>query len=64
MRTKKTETSEDLRIKVERDEWREMAHRLANIVNQAGCYKYPSYEAYLKLLERYPTPAGDNGKQE
>lgn len=49
-------------IKVERDEWRNMAHRLADIVKATGCYNYPSYQYYLELLERFSTPVGDHGK--
>lgn len=52
-------STEEQLIKVERDEWRNMAHRLAHIVKTAGCYTYPSYQDYLKLVERFPEPVGD-----
>lgn len=55
---------EALLIKVERDAWRNIAHRLADIVKASGCYNYPSYQYYLELLERFPTPIGDHGKSE
>lgn len=49
-------------IKVERDEWRNIAHRLADIVKEAGCYTYPTYGYYLELLERFPESMGNESE--
>lgn len=55
----KLKGDKNMLIKVERDEWRNIAHRLADVVKAAGCETYPTYQYYLELLEKFPTPVGD-----
>jgi hypothetical protein len=38
-------------LKCDLDNWRNMAHRLADIVKATGCYTYPTYLAYLELVD-------------
>lgn len=38
------------RMTESRDSWEAMAHRLAKIVYDAGCYTYPTYLAYKEMV--------------